>query len=293
MASRGPDSTDRLPRRLRRGPRSWRIAGLATVLAFHGSGGTAFGDVGGPLPPLTESDRVAIEASTDGLERREEAWFRLLDHAATWPRDPRVLSESIEASPIVQRPEWSAWLIEPDPHRGTLVRVTGRLEQATSFDWPNAGSAVSPRLAEWFVRPDAMEGDPQTAGAIQVWVVDPPALAPDRAPRRVEVVGRFLRATELEGRDGVRRSFPTLVGVAVPVAETSSGWGGGAVVAILVVAMIPIVIWLRRLAKRPVRPARLLPSSAEPADDRRRDLPTDPADALAVLEHEAGREDSR
>jgi hypothetical protein len=289
VASNRPASINQRRARHRGGSRRVSLAGAVVALAIAHP---AAAEQGGPLPPLTESDRVAMEASTDGVERREESWVRLLDHAATWPRDPRALSEAIAASPIVQRPDWPAWLADPDLQRGTLVRLSGRLEQATAFPWPSTHSADAPRLAEWFVRPDAREGDPQTSGAVQVWVVDPPALAPDRAPRRVEVVGRFLRVTELEGRDGVRRAFPTVVGVAVPVAEAPAGWGRGGIVALLVVAMIPIVIWLRRLAKRPVRPARLMPSGEMPADDRRRDLPTDPAQALAVLEHEAAREGS-
>lgn len=252
---------------------------------------SAAADLDGPLPPMNEVDRTALEATSDGIERREESWVRLLAHAATWPRDPKVLADAIEASPIVHRPDWLTWLVDPDPHRGTLVRVTGRLELATAFPWPVAGRPDAPRLAEWFVRPDA-EGEAPSAGAIQVWVIDPPALPPDRAPRRVEVVGRFLRVTELEGRDGIARGFPTIVGIAVPAAEAPSRWGAGAIVAITVVAMIPIVIWLRRLAKRPLRPTRLAPTSEDPADDRRRDLPQDPAEALAVLEHEAARRGS-
>ncbi len=250
---------------------------------------TAAAETGGSLPPITESDRIALDSASDGIERREEAWIRLLDHAATWPRDPEALIEALEASPIVQRPDWPAWLAGPDPHRGTLVRITGRLEQATGFAWPVADGTDSPRLAEWFVRPDWTDDEPQIAGAVQVWVVDPPALPPDRAPRRVEVVGRFLRVTELAGRDGITRAFPTIVGVAVPARAAPAPWGAGAIVALLVIALIPIVIWLRRIAKRPVRTSRLSPSSEVLPDDRREDLPMDPAEAMAVLEAEAAR----
>lgn len=246
-----------------------------------------------PLPPLSADDRTALSAASDGLERREESWVRLLEHASEWPRDRDSLTGAMAASPIVERPDWQAWLLDPESHRGSLVRVSGRLEQATAFPWPAGDGDDAPSLAEWFVRPEWQEGDAQTAGALQVWVVDPPRLAPDRAPRRVEIVGRFLRATELEGRDGVLRRFPTVVGVAVPVAATSSEWGPGTVVAILVVAMIPVVIWLRRLAKRPA-PRRFLDTAFdEPKENLRRDLPPDPAEALEVLEREAGRERPR
>lgn len=245
---------------------------------------------GPPLPPLSDDDRTALSATSDGIERREESWVRLLEHAAQWPRDQGSLAEAIAASPIVQRPDWAAWTGDPESHRGSLVRVVGRLEQVTSFPWPVGDRESPPVLAEWFVRPEWQEGDAQTAGAIQVWVVDPPRLDPDRAPRRVEIVGRFLRVTAFEGRDGVVRAFPTIVGVAVPVAPTSSGWGPGTLVAVLVVAMIPIVIWLRRLAKRPT-PRRFLEASpVSPEEDLRRDLPPDPAAALEVLEREAATE---
>ena len=247
-----------------------------------------------PLPPLSDDDRTALSAASDGIERREESWVRLLEHVLHWPRDRAALVGAIEASPIVQRPDWGAWLVEPEAHRGGLVRVVGRLEQVTSFPWPTGDRENSPALAEWFVRPDWQEGGAQTAGALQVWVVDPPRLDPDRAPRRVEIVGRFLRATELEGRDGVVRAFPTVVGVAVPVAPTRSAWGPGTLIVVLVVAMIPIVIWLRRLAKRPT-PRRFLEGDFEESsrEDLRRDLPPDPAEALEVLEREAGRERAR
>lgn len=262
---------------------------LAAVAALASLGGLALG--GPPLPSLSEDDRTALSAASDGIERREESWVRLLEHASEWPRDRDSLTGAIAASPIVERPDWTAWLLDPESHRGSLVRVSGRLEQATEFPWPSGDGDDAPSLAEWFVRPEWQEGDAPTSGAIQVWVVDPPRLDPDRAPRRVEIVGRFLRVTELEGRDGVVRAFPTVVGVAAPVAATTPGWGPGTVVVALVVAMIPIVIWLRRLAKRSPPRRWLVAEFEEPnLEERRRDLPPDPAEALEVLEREAARE---
>ena len=275
-----------------RSARTRRLPKFA-VVALVAVGAAAAAAQVASLPTLSEDDRAAIEATSDGIERREESWVRLLEHVSQWPRDRAEIVAAIDASPIVQRPDWPAWLIDPEPHRGSLVRVIGRLEQATAFPWPIGDRAEPPVLAEWFVRPERQEGDAQTAGAIQIWVVDPPRLDPDRAPRRVEIVGRFLRATELEGRDGVLRGFPTVVGMAVPVAATSTGWGPGTLVAVLVVAMIPIVIWLRRLAKRPP-PRRFIDAAFdEPIEDRRRDLPPDPAEALEALEREASREGTR
>lgn len=268
-----------------------RIPILAAIALLPAMGSRSI-DVGVPsLPELSAPDATALSASTDGTERREEAWIRLLEHVRRWPTDPAALRAAVEASPVVRRPDWPSWLVDPDAHRGRLVRIAGRLEQSTPVPWPSGERAGGAGLAEWFIRPDLDED--ATAGAIQVWVVNPPPLAPDRAPRRVEVVGRFLRATKLEGRDGVVRGFPTVVGVAMS-APKASGWGPGPLIAILVVAMIPIVIWLRRRSKRPAGRLRFRAGDGEvaPREDRA-DLPSDPAEAMAVLEREAREEGRR
>ncbi len=242
----------------------------------------------GLIPVLDRESVVALEAASDGTDRREESWVRLLEHAATWPRDPAALESAIAAAPVVARPEWASWGLDPDSHRGSLVRISGRLEQETVTPWPGGDRSGGPRLAEWFIRPES-EGAGEVGAAIQVWVVDPPPPWSEATPRRVEVVGRFLRFTDLTGRDGLTRRFPTLVGVAfAPPANAAAPIGPGTLLAVLVAVMLPIAIWLRKRASRSSkRGTTIAPPLAVDAaldlDEDREVLPHDPAEALAVL----------
>ena len=260
---------------------------VAAVLVF----GIAAASPPPGLPQLSATARTALDATGDGTPRRDEAWVQLLLDAAAWPRDPAGLRAALAGEAVVQAPEWTGWVADPDPHRGTLVRFEARLDQATEAPWPlpalpQPEGGAAPRLFEWFVTP--LPGpDGGAAPTIEVWVVDPPALASDRRPRSVEIAGRFLRVSEHVGRDGIARRYPTLVGVAIPAAPSASAGGTGVVILLLVLALLPLLVWLRRMARRVARaPA---PRSAVAAENGapRGDLPSDPAEALAVLRRES------
>lgn len=241
------------------------------------------------LPPLDAGTLAALAAASDGPDRRDEAWHRLLEEVRSWPSGSAELREALDAAPIVRRPAWGEWLLDPDPHRGTLVRLRGRLDQETLFEWPAVrGGEPSPRLAEWFIRLDAAPGEEQPPPTVQCWVVDPPLPEAGRVPRQVEVAGRFLRVTEERSRDGVSRRWHTFVGVAVAAEPRPASSGAAWVVAALVVAMLPLLLWLRRLSRagRSGVAARLDPGEDSPMPARS-DLPEDPAEALEVLRKEA------
>jgi hypothetical protein len=242
------------------------------------------------IPPLDSEALAALAAASDGLDRRDEAWHRLLEGARAWPTDPDSLRAAIDAAPTVRRPDWGGWLLEPDPHRGSLVRLRGRLEQETAFEWPTIrGDESPPRLAEWFVRLEAVPGEDPSPPTVQCWVVDPPRSAAGRGPREVEVVGRFLRVTEERSRDGVARRWHTFVGVAMPPQDPAMAASPEWLLPAVVMGMLALVVWLRRLGRggrsggASPRPT---PSDEAPPPPRG-DLPTDPAEALAVLRQEA------
>lgn len=273
------------PSQTRRPCGSLRLAAAAVLAAAS---------IAAALPPLDDETLAALAAASDGLDRRDEAWHRLLEDARGWPSDPAELREALDAAPIVRRPAWGEWLVEPDPHRGKLVRLRGRLEQETLFEWPAArGGEPSPRLAEWFIRLDAASGEEQSPPTVQCWVVDPPPSEAGRGPRQVEVAGRFLRVTEERSRDGVSRRWHTFVGVEVVAEPRPASSGAAWVVGALVVAMLPLLLWLRRLSRagRGGMAARLDRGEDSPMPARS-DLPEDPAEALAVLREEASATDA-
>lgn len=269
---------------------SIRRTALGALLSW-GLGATAAAEPpAGAIPPLDDQTRAALAAASDGLDRRDEAWHRLLEHARSWPADPAARRAALEASPLVRRPAWGEWMLEPDPHRGALVTLRGRVEQETEFDWPaTRGGDSPPRLAEWFIRLETRPGDTQSPPTVQCWVVDPPP-ASGRGPREVEVAARFLRITEERARDGVSRRWHTFVGMAMVPPDAAAAAGSSKwLLPTLVVALLPPLFWLRRLARGGRRGA-TLPRPA-PKDDAnpppRSDLPPDPAEALAVLRREA------
>jgi len=150
-------------------------------------------------------------------------------------------------------------------------RKAGVLQQASAFVRPLEQGGG--RVGEWFVDLDS--------GRVAVAVDDPPDPAP---PVGARVVVRAVPAGVLSAtsRDGVRRSWPLMVGRFVEIAPSNGGSGGFAIVLAVVLGML--VVWMflvvrGRSAARATRPL------GRPAEPPRRDvgLPSDPAEALSVL----------
>lgn len=229
------------------------------------------------VPDLAPSTRIALEATPDGRDLRDEAWHRLANEASSWPRTRSAFDRV-----TVVHPRWRDVLEDPDRFRGALLEATGRLEQVDPVETPGISSG---EYLEWFVRVESGDG----GGVVQVFL---PAIAAENAlpGRTVTVVGRFLRRTELQGRDGATRSFATIVGVPLAAGATSSGspgWG----VALATLILVPLALWARRLARRSrARPSRSIFDAAE-RTSLREDLPRDPAEALEVLAAEGSGRD--
>ncbi len=251
----------------------WSAAARSTQAVVPGPG---TGIEGPGIPDPAEATRIALEATPDGRDLRDEAWHRLVAEAAAWPRDPEAF-----ASATVVRPRWRDAIDDPDRFRGELLEATGRLEQMDPVRTPGVPDGA---VVEWFIRTDPARG-----GEVVQAFLPATAAVSGRVGSTVTVVGRLLRRTELEARDGRVRSFATIVGVPSPVDAAGSAWSPGWVVALATLALLPIALLVRRAAKR--RPPRR--SSIDPHDDGgelpREDLPKDPAEALGVLaaEHSA------
>lgn len=231
------------------------------------------------IPDLSPPSRIALEATPDGRDLRDEAWHRLVAEAEAWPRDPRAF----EAATVI-RPRWADVVADPDRFRGELLEARGRLEQAAPVRTPGVADDA---VVEWFVRTGADRDGP----VVQAFVPFEASTAA-RTGRSVTVVGRLLRRTELEGRDGATRTFATIVGV--PLAELGSpGWSPGWVVALATLVLLPVALLVRRRARRSraARPVALRDGTSE-SDGMglRDDLPTDPVEALGVLAAERGEE---
>jgi len=230
----------------------------------------------GELLQLDPATRVALDATPDGRDLRDEAWHRLVAEARRWPRDLHSFTQV-----AVTRPRWSEIVAEPDRFRGMLLEVRGRLEQATPVRTPGIEEGG---VLEWFVR-TGVDRDSTAGDAVVQVFVPAEAVADVRVGRTVAVVGRLLRRTDLEGRDGTVRRFATIVGVPLVGAASVSTWSPGWVVALATLVLLPVALFLRRIARR-ARMRRPHVDSIEAERDaipHRDDLPSDPADALDVL----------
>lgn len=227
------------------------------------------------IPALDEATWIALDATPDGRDLRDEAWHRLVAEAARWPRDPQAFARA-----TLVRPAWSEVVANPDRFRGMLFEVQGRLEQSSPVRTPGIGDG---EVFEWFVRTGVERGSNAGEPVVQVFV-PADAASSGRVGRPILVVGRLLRGTDLAGRDGTTRRFATIVGVPV-VGASASSWSPAWAVALATLLLLPIALIARRLAKQ-ARSRRPPPDPAGDAPEtefRRDDLPSDPAEALGVL----------
>lgn len=225
------------------------------------------------VPAIDETTRIALEATPDGRDLRDEAWHRLVDHVRGWPRT----SEAFATATVI-RPRWSEVLADPDRFRGELLEASGRLEQQDPVRTPGVRDGG---VLEWFIRTEDGAG-----GVVVQAFVPAEAVGGARTGRSVAVIGRLLRRTDLEGRDGTVRPFATIVGVPLsPIASgttPSAGW----IVGLATLALLPIALLLRRAARRARGRRPAIHRSEDEEVPRRHDLPEDPAEALDVLASE-------
>lgn len=207
------------------------IAPLLVAALVAGPSGARTGAV--PAPPEGLADRVLADVA-DGLDRRDEALFVLLDEvrAGDGPGDTPAAAAEV---PVVR-----AALLAADPagRRGDPGRLDGVLQQTSTLDGPGGA------LVEWFLRD--RDGSP-------VAFVMPVDFAPDaRAGERVRAVGRFWKVVEVAGRDGRARSHPVLVGRGLRLEPPPVGGLGlaGPAGAVLLGGLLAAWFGLRAVATR-------------------------------------------
>ena len=223
------------------------------------------------VPPLTQADRARLDTAIDGVEQREEAFAALVEHVRSWPEAATI---DLDELPLRRRIDAPAMREAPATMRGELVLLDGTLAQRT--DLPRAWSGVT----EWFVRDEYgqtiiafVSGNDASAG-----VGD-----------RVRVLGRLYKPITMTSRDGLQRSWPAMVGVALE-ARPMPGMAGNPVVLVLAGAvLLGAAAWvlLRRRVNRDGYGdvAEALAAIRRDADDEdvEGSLPNDPADALASM----------
>jgi hypothetical protein len=214
-----------------------------------------------PPFPLSEDATTALDAVADGHDHNETAFALLVDALRTADLDAlaRLGPAALPREEI---------LADDDAVRGTLVRVSGVLAQASPLEefWEG--------VHEWFVRlPDG--------SAVCAFVVDPPPQAVRGMP--VELVGATYKRIEAVGRDGVTRSFPTIV---ARVRRLGAAPSAVAPLAAVVIAMLIGLVFVRARVKkaRAAAPAPAVRAGPDAIAARQSPtLPPDPAEAMAAL----------
>lgn len=226
------------------------------------------------LAPLSPDERVRLETAVDRSEQREEAFATLRTHVLEWPG-----ADGIDLDHLLLRRGLNTAALNEDPavHRGELHLLDGTIAQSTKL----SGSARG--FEEWFVR--GVDGETFIAF---VPTTDPPA----GRGEDVRVLGRFYKLISAEGRDGVLRTWPALVGMAMPASPGESGGvGPGGLLAGLVLAGAVVWAFLRRRAgkagggdaEHALAALRLNADEEGEEDLEGKVLATDPAEALAEM----------
>lgn len=218
------------------------------------------------IPPLTEDQRVRLATAFDGRDHQEAAFVALVENARIW-------TTGIGDAPVRLHPNLETMLNNPDPYRGTLCRITGRIQQQTPLSAPYEG------VTEWFVRDDS--GRP-----ILVYVVDHESNPAFTDGQAVIVHGRFYKRVDEISRDGVSRRYPAFVGALPSRPGSADAALGGMVVVIIPVAVLLVVflvlmLYVRR--NRAERPRRRPVFDERYEVDGSLGLPDDPVEALSEM----------
>jgi len=178
---------------------------------------------------------------------------------------------------LASSPRWNSItsvIQSPAEHRGAAGVICGRLAQRGALPAPDRG------VEEWFIRP--REGD-----ALAVFVVGG-AEAMFAPGAQVCIEARFLKLIDAAARDGQTRRYAAFVAHVRSVrgVDASGVRLTGVLVPIIFVMSLALAIIRVRLRRKNARTARMtapargpLPSAAEPSLE----LPSDAAEALAVL----------
>ena len=205
------------------------------------------------LPP-------SLEQVQDDTDVPDAAFVDLIEYVEGATRD-----ESVEL-----RIDHAAILDDPNRYRGSLVTISGRLEQHRTLGRPFEA------VGEWFIRDDS--GQPWAVYVIDVESDDV------RDGRYVTLSGLVYKRLRLDDRSGVERTFPALIASSptwsVATAPVSAGrsqlW---LLVAVLAIGLIVVIILGRRLARHPSsRPVIVAADDDEPME-----LPEEPSEALREL----------
>ncbi|NNF41777.1 MAG: hypothetical protein HKO59_00925 [Phycisphaerales bacterium] len=232
----------------------------------------------GGLPPLTAEQRIRLETADDRRDHQEEAFVALIENARDYRRAETASTAASTA--FVATADLDAFDADPDRYRGRVVRLRGRLEQATPLARPFDD------IWEWCVRTD---------GRIAlVYLPAAAAITPAPLEDTVEMDGRFYKTIQTPSRAGDVRGYPAFVGAGVVVTPDPRNAGVGAMlVAVLALAAAGLGLAIAvRLAKRSARRPRV---TRLVGDDRTplggsdaADLPDDPAAALLELRRRSG-----
>lgn len=233
------------------------------------------------IPPLTAEERGLLDTARDGAyDHQEPAFAALAAHVAAWTGE-------VGDAPIRLTPDLIAMREHPAAYRGDLCRLEGRIELTERLRAPWE------MFEAWFVRGES--GEPAL-----VYVHRPAGTdaRPFQPGQRVRLTARFLKRFEAildgPGQAGDLRAYAAFVGAhpqrLMSSSASTSGWVlpvmAGAV-GLAGVVVVLLMAFARRAARRDRERGRRAIVESDDIDEPL-DLPTDPADALAVLRRHSG-----
>lgn len=244
------------------------------------------------VPALLPQQQTQLATATDFTDRFDEAaLYPLLHNAVQWRAGD-------EAGAMV--PDYGQLLASPQSGRGQLFLIEGqfngqpRLISNLSRPGPWDG-----KLQQWVV---LLSRDPKDVAV--VYLVDPPRAVAD-APRPgtpVRLVARFFKVLRDRNLDGQTTDFLIFVGKTATLSQGAAGSGPsaptGRPILLAVVAAAGLWFIFRKMIRiQPTRAQERHKRLSKPASRRvvkessveaSLPLPSDPAEALSVLEAEHG-----